>query len=199
MQQKIKPILLNCGVEKIIGIMAFLYYFDEALFLFTANRNMDNVTIYTDGACSGNPGPGGWASILIAKNNEKEICGFALQTTNNRMELTAAIEALRALKRPCAVTIYSDSAYLVRCFKEGWMAKWKRNNWQRTVKQGNSVKYEPLLNAELWQELDRLLQIHQVKWEKVKGHAGDRYNERVDKLAVAQIDLAKSANKSQHA
>jgi ribonuclease HI len=156
---------------------------------------MEKITIYTDGACSGNPGPGGWAAILIAGGQEKEISGFAPQATNNRMELTAAIEALRALKRPCQVTIYSDSAYLVQCFKEGWMEKWKRNGWQRAAKKGNRVKYEPLLNVELWQELDRLLQTHQVTWEKVKGHAGDHYNERVDQLAVEQIELAKYSTK----
>jgi len=155
---------------------------------------MDKVTIYTDGACSGNPGPGGWAAILIHGGREKEISGYAPQTTNNRMELTAAIEALRALKKPCEVTLYSDSNYLVRCFQEGWMKNWKRNGWQRATKKGDRVKYEPLSNAELWQELERLLQTHQVKWEKVKGHAGDRYNERVDQLAVEQTQLAKSLN-----
>jgi ribonuclease HI len=156
---------------------------------------MDKVTIYTDGACSSNPGPGGWAAILIFGDCKKEICGHAPQTTNNRMELTAAIEALRALKRPCEATIHSDSAYLVQCFKEGWMDKWKRNGWQRAVKKGDRVKYEPVLNLELWQELDRLLQIHQVTWAKVKGHAGDRYNERVDQLAVEQTQLAKQSAK----
>ena len=152
---------------------------------------MEKVTIYTDGACSGNPGPGGWAAILLCGQREKEICGHDLQTTNNRMELTAAIEALRALKRPCEVTIYSDSAYIVRCFKEGWMDKWKRNGWQRAIQKGDRVKYEPVLNLELWQELDRLLQTHKVQWKKVAGHAGVHYNERVDKLAVEQTKMAK--------
>ncbi|MGH7452832.1 MAG: ribonuclease HI [bacterium] len=160
---------------------------------------MEKVTIYTDGACSGNPGPGGWAAILISGEQEKEIGGYDHQTTNNRMELTAAIEALRALKHPCEVTIYSDSAYLVQCFKEGWMDKWKSNGWQRATKKGNRVKYEPVLNLELWQELDRLLQIHQVTWAKVKGHAGDHYNERVDELAVEQTQLAKKMARQERA
>jgi ribonuclease HI len=158
---------------------------------------MDKVTIYTDGACSGNPGPGGWAAILIHDEREKEICGYDPQTTNNRMELTAAVEALRALKKPCEVTLYSDSNYLIRCFNEGWMKAWKRRGWQRVEKKkGNREILKPVLNQELWQELDRLLQTHQVKWEKVKGHAGDRYNERVDQLAVEQTQLAKSLNQS---
>src|SRR5574341_1756259 len=104
---------------------------------------MDKVTIYTDGACSGNPGPGGWAAILIAGNHEKEIYGHDPQTTNNRMELTAAIEALRALKRPCEVTLYSDSSYLIRCFNEGWMDSWKRNDWKRARRSKDRVLYEP--------------------------------------------------------
>lgn len=152
---------------------------------------MEKVTIYTDGACSGNPGPGGWAAILLCGQREKEICGHDPQTTNNRMELTAAIEALRALKRPCEVTIYSDSAYLVQCFREGWINKWKRNNWMRVKRVGDREIKDPVLNRELWQELDRLLQTHKVQWKKVAGHAGDHYNERVDKLAVEQTKLAK--------
>jgi ribonuclease HI len=156
---------------------------------------MDKVTIYTDGACSGNPGPGGWAAILIAGDKEKEICGCDPQTTNNRMELTAAIEALRSLKRPCEAVIYSDSSYLVKCFTEGWLASWKRNGWKRVKKSGNRLKHEPVLNLDLWQELDRLMQIHQVQWEKVQGHAGDRYNERVDELAVEQTKIAKKSAK----
>jgi ribonuclease HI len=152
---------------------------------------MDKVTIYTDGACSGNPGPGGWAAILITGNQEKEICGHDPQTTNNRMELTAAIEALRALKRPCQVTIYSDSNYLIQCFNQGWMDAWKSRGWKRMERKGKREILKPVLNVELWQELDRLMQIHQVTWEKVKGHAGDEYNERVDQLAVEQTQLAK--------
>ncbi len=159
---------------------------------------MEKVTIYTDGACSGNPGPGGWAAILISGEHEREICGFDPQTTNNRMELTAAIEALRTLKRPCEVTIYSDSNYLIQCFNAGWLEAWKRNGWQRAEKAGKRVTYKPVLNLELWQELDRLLQIHHVTWEKVKGHAGVRYNERVDELAVEQTKLAKNSAKQQN-
>jgi len=142
---------------------------------------MDQVTIYTDGACSGNPGPGGWAAILIAGKHEREISGGAKKTTNNRMELTAAIEALRALKRPCNVTLYSDSAYLVNTFQQGWLAAWKRNGWKR-----GPNKNEPVLNQDLWEELDHLQSQHQMAWKKIQGHAGHQYNERVDQLAVAE-------------
>jgi ribonuclease HI len=143
---------------------------------------MDQVTIYTDGACSGNPGPGGWAAILIAGKHEREISGGAKNTTNNRMELTAAIEALRALKRPCRVTLYSDSAYLVNTFRQGWLSAWKRNGWKR-----GPNKNEPVLNQDLWEELDRLQNQHEMAWEKIQGHAGHKYNERVDQLAVGAI------------
>jgi ribonuclease HI len=158
---------------------------------------MDQVTIYTDGACSGNPGPGGWAAILISGKQEKELCGHDPQTTNNRMELTAAIEALRALKRPCQATIYSDSNYVIRCFTEGWMNAWKSRGWKRMERKGKREVLKPVLNVELWQELDRLMQIHRVTWEKVKGHAGDEYNERVDRLAVEQAQLAKEMARQQ--
>jgi ribonuclease HI len=147
---------------------------------------MDKVTIYTDGACSGNPGPGGWAAILRSGQREKEISGSAPETTNNRMELTAAIEALRALKkRPCEVTLYSDSAYLINAFQQSWLASWKRNGWKRGPK-----KDEAVLNADLWEELDRLQRQHRVTWKKVEGHAGHEYNERVDRLAVEAINDA---------
>lgn len=144
---------------------------------------MDKVTIYTDGACSGNPGPGGWAAILRSGQREKEISGSAPETTNNRMELTAAIEALRALKRPCEVILCSDSAYLINAFQQGWLKAWKRNGWKR-----GPQKNEPVLNVDLWQELDRLQSQHHVIWKKVEGHAGHKYNERVDRLAVAAIE-----------
>lgn len=147
---------------------------------------MDKVEVYTDGACSGNPGPGGWAAILKHGRHEKEIAGFVPETTNNRMELTAAIEALKGLKRPCEVIIHSDSAYLVDSFRKGWLAGWKRNGWKR-----GPNKRDPVLNVDLWQELDALVSRHQVKWEKVTGHAGHVFNERVDRLAVEQIALAK--------
>lgn len=147
---------------------------------------MDKVEIYTDGACSGNPGPGGWAAVLRHGRHEKEIAGFVPATTNNRMELTAVIEALKGLKRPCEVIVYSDSAYLVDSFRKGWLAGWKRNGWKR-----GPNKRDPVLNTDLWQELDQLVSQHRVTWEKVAGHAGHALNERVDRLAVQQIELAK--------
>ncbi len=138
-----------------------------------------SVDIYTDGACSGNPGPGGWGAILICKGVEKEISGGESLTTNNRMELIAAISALKCLNRPCKVQLYSDSAYLINGFTAGWIMSWKRNGWKNSSKQTVS-------NIDLWQELDRLSGIHTITWIKVKGHADNEYNNRCDKLAVAQ-------------
>ncbi len=138
----------------------------------------EKVDIYTDGACSGNPGPGGWGAILICRGVEKEISGGEKLTTNNRMELMAAICALRCLKRPCQVRLFSDSAYLVNGFTAGWIVSWKRNGWKNSSKQTVS-------NIELWQELDRLSGIHEISWIKVKGHADNVYNNRCDALAVA--------------
>jgi len=143
------------------------------------------VEIFTDGACSGNPGPGGWAAILVAAGREKEISGGVLSTTNNRMELTAAIEALKKLKKPCSVTLYSDSAYLVNAFLQGWLISWKRNGWKNSTKQ-------PVSNMDLWQELDTLSGIHQITWRKVKGHSDHEYNNRCDALAVAEVARIKS-------
>jgi ribonuclease HI len=136
------------------------------------------VTIYTDGACSGNPGPGGWGALLVWNGKEKELSGGERQTTNNRMELTAAIEALSALKRPCRVTLYTDSEYLQRGITE-WMPGWKARGWKR--------KEGALANVELWQALDHLLEQHTVRWAWVKGHAGHPQNERVDRLARAAM------------
>ncbi len=140
---------------------------------------ISEVTIYTDGACSGNPGPGGWAAILIAGNFKKELSGGEAQTTNNRMELAGVINGLRALKRPCKVTIYSDSAYIVNAFNQKWLAKWMTNGWK------NSAKAE-VANADLWKELAVLTATHQVTFSKVKGHADDELNNRCDELAVAE-------------
>lgn len=148
---------------------------------------LKKVEIYTDGACSGNPGPGGWAAILKFGEQEKEIAGYVAQTTNNRMELTAAIESLRALKTRCEVRIYSDSAYLVNCFRQGWLQSWKKAGWVR------GKRREPVLNVDLWKELDALMQQHEVTFVKVEGHSGHHYNDRVDELAVAQINMAKNA------
>lgn len=138
------------------------------------------VTIYTDGACSGNPGPGGYAAIIMADGNKKEIYGAKENTTNNQMELMAAIEGLKALKRPCEVTLYSDSAYLVNAYNNGWIYGWKKNGWKTSSK-------EPVKNIELWQEIEALRQIHTVTFVKVKGHADNEYNNRCDELAVAAI------------
>ena len=137
------------------------------------------VTIYTDGACSGNPGPGGWAAILIAGNYKKELSGGEALTTNNRMELSGVINGLRALTRPCKVTIFSDSAYVVNAFNQNWIGKWMTNGWK------NSAKAE-VANADLWKELAVLTATHKVTFSKVKGHADDELNNRCDELAVAE-------------
>ena len=136
---------------------------------------MSDVTIYTDGACSGNPGPGGWGAILIYGEHRKELNGGESNTTNNRMELTAAIEALNALKRPCKVDLYTDSVY-VRDGITKWIHGWKRNGWRTADK-------KPVKNAELWQTLDQALGRHEIDWHWVKGHAGHPENERADELA----------------
>ena len=133
------------------------------------------VEIWTDGACKGNPGPGGWGALLVAGSREKELWGGERATTNNRMELTAVIEALRALKRPCQVTLHVDSTYVMQGMKS-WIAGWKRNGWRTSAKQ-------PVKNADLWQDLDEQVARHQVEWVWVKGHAGDPGNERADQLA----------------
>jgi len=137
---------------------------------------MDKVTIYTDGACSGNPGPGGWGAILMAGPNQKEISGGKKDTTNNIMELTAVIEALKLLKRPCEVDLYSDSAYVVNAFLKDWISGWLKNNWINSSK-------EEVKNKELWQELVSLTQTHKVTFHKVKGHSDNKYNNRCDELA----------------
>lgn len=138
---------------------------------------MKAVSIYTDGACSGNPGPGGWGAVLIYNGIEKEISGGEAATTNNRMELTGVIRALSLLKEPCDVTLYSDSQYITRAVNEGWLKKWKAAGF---TKKGG------LKNAELWRELDGLLTVHAVKFIWVKGHAENAYNNRCDALAVAE-------------
>ena len=137
---------------------------------------MDNVTIYTDGACSGNPGPGGWGSILMFGENKKEISGGKQNTTNNIMELTAVIEALKLLKRPCNIDLYSDSAYVVNAFLQNWISGWIKKGWINSNK-------EEVKNKELWQELVSLTKIHNVTFHKVKGHSDNEYNNRCDELA----------------
>ena len=137
---------------------------------------MEEVTIYTDGACSGNPGPGGWGSILMYKETKKEISGAKEATTNNVMELTAVIEGLKLLKFPCKVKLYSDSAYVVNAFNQKWIYGWLKNGWQNASK-------EPVKNKELWQELYELTKVHEVEFIKVKGHSDNEYNNRCDELA----------------
>ena len=141
---------------------------------------MKKVTIYTDGACSGNPGPGGWGSILMFGDIKKEISGAVKETTNNIMEITAVIEALKCLKEECEVEIYSDSAYVVNAFNQGWIANWIKNNWRNASK-------EPVKNKELWQELIALTEKHKVTFIKVKGHSDNEFNNRCDELATGAI------------
>ena len=142
-------------------------------------NNMDEVTIYTDGACSGNPGPGGWGAILMLGENRKEISGGSENTTNNIMELTAVIEALKILKRPCKVNIYSDSAYVVNAFLQKWIYGWMKKGWK-------TAGGDPVKNKELWQELYSLTKTHDVTFIKVKGHADNEFNNRCDEMAVAE-------------
>lgn len=137
------------------------------------------VEIYTDGACSGNPGPGGWGALLKSGDREKELSGFVPETTNNRMELTAVIEALRALKRPVTARVHTDSQYVQKGISE-WIHGWKKRGWQTADK-------KPVKNADLWQTLDALAQRHRIEWLWVRGHAGHVFNERADALARAAI------------
>jgi len=137
---------------------------------------MKRVNIYTDGACKGNPGAGGWAAILEYEGKEKELCGGEKSTTNNRMELIAAIEGLKALKEPCLVTLYSDSQYLVNAINKGWLKNWEAKGWKKSDK-------SKVLNDDLWKTLSALLQTHTVEFVWVRGHDGHAYNERCDSLA----------------
>ena len=139
---------------------------------------MKEVTVYTDGACSGNPGPGGWGAILEYNGRRRELSGGEKETTNNRMELLAAISALSALKEPCAVTLYTDSQYFSNAINLGWLREWKRRGWKR--------KDGALKNPDLWQQLDALLETHKVKIVWVKGHAENEGNNRCDELAVME-------------
>ena len=140
---------------------------------------MKTVTIYTDGACSGNPGPGGWSAILEWQGHEKELSGGEAQTTNNRMELTAVLTALRLLKEPCTVELYSDSKYVVDAIDKGWLYGWQKKGWIKADK-------KPVLNVDLWQQPLPLLARHDVHFHKVKGHAENEKNNRCDQLAVAE-------------
>ena len=140
---------------------------------------MKTVTIYTDGACSGNPGPGGWGAILEWNGMEKELSGGAADTTNNRMELSGVIEALRALKEPCAVELYTDSKYVFDAVDKRWVYGWRAKGWIKSDK-------KPALNVDLWEQLLPLLERHEVRWHWVKGHAENEKNNRCDRLAVAE-------------
>ena len=140
---------------------------------------MKQVIIYTDGACSGNPGPGGWGAILEYKGHKKELSGGEPATTNNRMELTGVIEALSALTEPCAVELYTDSQYIVNAMTQGWAKKWQANGWMRNKK-------DPALNPDLWQKVLDLCAAHSVSFHWVKGHADNPNNNRCDELAVAE-------------
>ncbi|MDP5209984.1 ribonuclease HI [Microbulbifer sp. 2205BS26-8] len=145
---------------------------------------MKQITIYTDGACRGNPGPGGWGALLVYGEREKELFGGEAHTTNNRMELLAAIKALEALKQPCEVDLHTDSQYL-RHGITGWISNWKKNGWKTANK-------KPVKNADLWRQLDKNVSKHQVRWHWVKGHAGHPGNERADQLANRGADKTKS-------
>ena len=140
---------------------------------------MKTVTLYTDGACSGNPGPGGWGAILSYNGVEKELSGGEKSTTNNRMELTAVIAGLSALKEPCIVELYSDSKYVIDGLSKGWAVSWRKNGWKKADK-------KPALNPDLWETLLNLTERHQLHYHWVKGHADNPYNNRCDQLAVAE-------------
>ena len=141
---------------------------------------MYRVEIFTDGACSGNPGPGGWGVVLLYQGNKKELSGYQPETTNNRMELFAAIQGLAALREPCEVTLYSDFSYLINAFEKHWLDNWQRNGWKTSSK-------SPVENQDLWKLLLLHVKNHRVRFVKVKGHSDNAYNNRCDEMAVAAI------------
>ena len=141
---------------------------------------MKAIEIYTDGACSGNPGPGGWGVVLLYQGNKKELAGYQPETTNNRMELFAAIQGLAALREPCEVTLYSDSSYLINAFEKHWLDNWQRNGWKTSSK-------SPVENQDLWKLLLLHVKNHRGRFVKVKGHSDNAYNNRCDEMAVAAI------------
>lgn len=142
---------------------------------------MKRVTIYTDGACSVNPGPGGWGCVLIFNGVEKEFSGFENDTTNNRMEMLAVIQALSKLKEPCEIDLYSDSAYVVNAFIKDWITSWQQKDWKNAEK-------KPVKNTDLWKQMLELVNTHKVTWHKVKGHSNVEYNNRCDALARGEVD-----------
>lgn len=139
---------------------------------------MKEVILYTDGACSGNPGPGGWGALLIWNGNEKELSGGEPNTTNNRMEMKAIIEGLRALKENCHVKVHSDSALIINAFNQNWIKNWQNRGWRKSNK-------KPVENQDLWKEMLNVMEAHKVEWIKVKGHSTNELNNRVDRIAVA--------------
>jgi len=139
---------------------------------------MKTIILYTDGACSGNPGPGGWGALLIWNGKEKELSGGEPQTTNNRMEMKAVIEGLKALKEPCNVKIHSDSALIINAFNQSWVKNWLKRGWKKSNK-------KPVENRDLWEEMLKVMSPHKVEWIKVKGHSTNELNNRVDQIAVA--------------
>lgn len=147
---------------------------------------MKEIDIYTDGACSGNPGPGGWGVVLLYQGNKKELSGYQPDTTNNRMEMFAAIQGLSALKEGCIVNLYSDSSYLINAFEKRWLDNWQRNGWKTASK-------SPVENQDLWKLLLIHAKNHQVRFIKVKGHSDNTYNNRCDELAVAAVKNGRSA------
>ncbi len=151
---------------------------------------MQNITIYTDGACSGNPGPGGWAALLMHESRRKQLSGGALHTTNNRMELTAALQALRRLRRPCQVRLHTDSSYLANAFNQNWLRGWQRNGWKTSAK-------KPVENRDLWEALLEESARHRITWIKVKGHADNELNNLVDAAAVAALQEYKRPQDSE--
>jgi ribonuclease HI len=156
-----------------------LYDNDEQSGTASSMTKTNTVVIYTDGACSGNPGPGGWGSVLLFNGHRRELSGGDAETTNNRMEMMAVIRALEALKRPCEVIVHTDSTYVMKGMTE-WLEQWKKRNWKTSAK-------KPVKNVELWQELERAIRRHQVHWKWVKGHSGVPENERADELAREAI------------
>ena len=166
---------------EILGISASNEWFrGEFMSNSGGTDTLKTVEIFTDGACSGNPGPGGWTALLIYGDYEREISGSEPYTTNQRMELTAAVEALKLLKYPCRVKLYSDSAYLINAFTQGWVEKWELNGWLNARK-------APVENRDLWEALLDLSRVHKIEWNKVKGHAGNEGNVRCDRLATAEV------------
>lgn len=167
--------MMACGWQYLKGNKPAVLEGNESL-----KMSLSEVTMYTDGACSGNPGPGGWAAVLIYGPHKKEITGYEVHSTNQRMELMAAIGGLEALTRPCKVALHSDSAYLINGFQQNWLAKWEKNGWL-------TAKKKPVENRDLWERLLALDSKHEISWIKVEGHADDELNNRCDYLAKEAI------------